>query len=167
VGLKEDRIIAALEPAAQANGFELVDVQIAGTGKGTVVRVFIDRPGLSLDDIAQANNWVGEQIDELDPFRSSYTLEVSSPGIDRPLRTLQHFQRFIGQQALVSTEPGALPGTTRSRWTGAIKAVCADAGEEMIELELADGGKETVRLPFSKIRKAHLKGVVDFSRKNG
>jgi ribosome maturation factor RimP len=108
---REQRIIAVLEPQAATQGFELVTVEIAKTGGRTVLRVLLDKPELTLDDLAAANEWVGSLIDELNPFSGSYLLEVSSPGIDRPLRTLEHFARFAGEQVRISTEPLAVAQT--------------------------------------------------------
>ena len=66
-------------------------------------------------ELARTQAWVGDVMDELDPFPGAYTLEVSSPGIDRPLRTAEHFARFAGEQAAVKT---AAPVEGRSSWTG-------------------------------------------------
>jgi ribosome maturation factor RimP len=149
-------IIGALEPAAAAQGFELVDVELTGLGKAAVVRVFIDKPGgLVVDELASANTWIAAVIDGLDPVKGSYTLEVSSPGIDRPLRTAAHFVRFAGETVVVATEP--LEG--RSKWTGVLKG-CVD-DKVIIEVD----GHE-VGLDLLSIKKAHVKGVIDFNRKD-
>ena len=80
------RLTELLEPEAAAHGFELVAVEVAG-GRGTpVIRVLLDREdGIDLDAIGSANRWVSELLDEADPISAPYMLEVSSPGIDRPL----------------------------------------------------------------------------------
>ncbi len=92
-------------------------------------------------------------MDELDPFPGAYTLEVSSPGIDRPLRTPEHFQRFAGEKVqLTLTEPyqgGA-------KWTGKL---CGMRDEDV--LVEVDGIQEA--LPYAHIKKAHIIGTIDFS----
>ena len=81
------RLEELLEPIAEKNGFELVAVEQAGGRKAPVIRVLLDREGgVNLDAICEANRWVTEAIDEADPLSSPYMLEVSSPGVDRPLR---------------------------------------------------------------------------------
>jgi ribosome maturation factor RimP len=149
--------------------------------------VFLDKPdGLNLDDIAAANAWVNEVIDKLEPFKGSYTLEVSSPGIDRPLRTLQHFAAHAGKQARVVLDgnqsarasqeeaSGENPRTSstkhnktaaaarpRQNYTGTLLGVQYEPDVVLMEV---DG--LVVTLDFAAIKKAHLKGEVSFeSRK--
>ncbi|MDR0347728.1 MAG: ribosome maturation factor RimP [Coriobacteriales bacterium] len=154
---KRQRLIDTLEVAATDHGFELVDVEFAGTGRARVIRVFLDRSGgLGIDDLAQANQWVDEVIGDNEPWAGPYTLEVSSPGIDRPLRTLEHFARFVGEEAKLATEP--LDG--RSNWTGTLVGVEGDT-----VLLTIDG--EIRRVPRNAIKKARLKGRIDFKAADG
>lgn len=101
---KEDvraALIAALEPAAAERGLDLVEVELTGATKAPVVRVYLDTlgdEGISLDEVAEATAWVSEVVEAFDPFPGSYTLEVSSPGLDRPLRRPSDFERFVGEQ---------------------------------------------------------------------
>jgi ribosome maturation factor RimP len=153
-GKKEQALIDALEQVAAENGYELIDVELAGTAKARIIRVFIDKhEGLNIDDIAAANSWIDATVEANEPFPGTYALEVSSPGIDRPLRKLEHFARFIGEETKIQTE--ALEG--RSNWTGTI------AGVEEDTILLASSG-ETYRIPHDKIKKAQLKGKIDFKR---
>lgn len=95
-------LIGALEPAAAEHEMDLVEVEVAGATKAPVVRVYLDRLGdeaISLDDVAEATHWVSDVVEANDPFPGSYTLEVSSPGLDRPLRRPSDFARFEGEQA--------------------------------------------------------------------
>jgi ribosome maturation factor RimP len=150
------RIIEALEatPEAAASGIEIVDVELTGSGKAAAIRVYIDKPGgLVIDDIAAANGWIDAVIEKLDPIKGHYTLEVSSPGIDRPLRTLEHFARVVGDVAQIKTDP--IGG--RANWTGVLAGV--DGDDVLLEV---DG--ECVKLDFVRIKKAHIKGTVDFSK---
>jgi ribosome maturation factor RimP len=169
---KEQKIIDALEPLAASAGFDLVDVEVKGQGRASVVRVLLDKQGLGIDDLAQANTWVAAAVEEIDPIKGPYTLEVSSPGIDRPLRTRAHFEKAVGQELRVSTEPLAAGGENaggeggrsgaseakRGKWCGRLVEVCDDA----ICIET---GTTTHRLPFSAIKKACVKAEVDFKRK--
>ena len=152
---REDRLIEALEPLASEHGLDLVTVEVAGTRKRPILRVFLDTPagGITLDELVDAQEWVDATIEEVDPFIESYDLEVSSPGIDRPLRTPEHFARFAGETAVVKT---AAPLDGRSAFTGTIAGVADGA----VELDV-DG--TAFRIPVSDIKRAHLKGAVDFS----
>ncbi|MDR3687133.1 MAG: ribosome maturation factor RimP [Coriobacteriia bacterium] len=148
------RLTTALQLEATAHGFELVGVEQAG-GRGTpILRVLLDREeGLDLDAVASANVWVTEILDAQEPFEHAYTLEVSSPGIDRPLNKRDDFTRFVGQTVnlrVVSDEK-------RKSWTGELVGMQGDD----VEL-LVDG--ERVSLPYDSIQKARLKGVVDFGK---
>jgi len=147
-----------LEPVAQSRGFELVAVEQAGGRKSPVIRVLLDREGgVDLDAICSANQWVTEVIDASDPMSGPYTLEVSSPGIDRPLRTREHFARFAGETVTVKTKPHT---GARSAWTGILRGI---EGDDVV-LELED---EVVRVPFESVQKARLKGVISFNREGG
>ena len=151
---KERQLLDALEPRAASEGIEIVTVQVVGAKKAPTIRVFIDTPeGVSFDQLAKSQAWINEIMDALDPSPGAYTLEVSSPGIDRPLRTPQHFARFAGDVAVVKM---GHPIDGRSNFTG--KIVAAD--NENVTLSI-DG--EDVVLPFDDMKRAHLKGIIDFS----
>ena len=133
---------------------EIVTLEVTGGKKSPTICVYIDTPsGVTFDEITTAQKWINALMDELDPFPGAYTLEVSSPGIDRPLRTPEHFARFVGSRAYVKAKE-AIDG--RSAWTGTL--VSADADTVVIDV---DGTVYTV--PFASIRKANLKGEVSFS----
>ena len=151
---KENPLLQALLPTAEASGVEIVSVEVVGARKAPTIRVYIDTPGgVSFDELASAQEWVNRIMDELDPFPGAYTLEVSSPGIDRPLRTLEHFQRFAGETAvLILSEPY----DGRGKWTG--KLAGTDGTDVLLEI---DG--RTEHIPYDNIKKAHVKGQVDFS----
>ena len=133
---------------------EVVTVEVTGAKKSPTICVYIDTPeGVTFDEITAAQRWINALMDELDPFPGAYTLEVSSPGIDRPLRTPEHFARFVGERAYVKAKT-AIDG--RSAWTGTL--VSSDG--ETVTMDV-DG--ETFAIPFDNIRKANLKGEVSFS----
>lgn len=141
----------ALEPLAASKGFELVAVEVAGSAGRPTVRVFLDRPGgIDLDAITEANGFVSPVIDDLVP--GAYTLEVSSPGIERPLVKLADFERFAGEEASVRT---GRPIEGRSNFTGRITAVEGDT----IVLDV-DG--TTYRIPHESVSKARLRAEIDF-----
>lgn len=150
---KEKQLLAALEPRAAEEGVEIVTIEIVGSRKSPTIRVYIDTDhGVTFDELSAAQAWINDIMDEIDPFPGAYMLEVSSPGIDRPLRTPEHFARFTGQTAVVKTN-GPIGG--RSSFTGAI----VSADDEAVVLDI-DGAQ--VSVPMNVIKRAHLKGTVDF-----
>ena len=125
---KEASLLAALEPRAIEEGIEIVTIEVVGSRKAPTIRVYIDtEQGIVFDDIAAAQAWINEILDEIDPFPGAYTLEVSSPGIDRPLRTRGHFEAAVGEQVYATCSE---PVDGRSRFTGTLlgdaldKALC-------------------------------------------
>lgn len=146
-------LLDALAPKASEEGVELVTLEIAGAKKAPTIRVYIDaEQGVGFDELAAANSWIGELMDEIDPFPGAYTLQVSSPGIDRPLRTADHFQRFLGEVAVVKTN-GPIDG--RSNFTGTIVSV----SDQEVILD-CDGAE--CKIPFDAMKRANLKGVINF-----
>jgi len=108
------QIRAIAERVAAARGLEVWDIQSRRESGGHVVRVFIDRPGpsatpddsVSIEDCAEVNRELGTILDVEDPLPFAYTLEVSSPGLNRPLRTVDDYRRFAGRLAkIVVSEP--------------------------------------------------------------
>ena len=152
---KETRLLEALEPTAREKGIEIVSIEIVGSRKAPTIRVFIDTPdGVSFDALASAQSWINEIMDAIDPFPGAYMLEVSSPGIDRPLRTPEHFQRFSGQEAQIVLRA---PIDGRSKFTGMLKGFADGA-----VLLLVGGADEVTSINYDAIKRAHLKGSVDF-----
>ncbi len=150
---KEQQLLDALEPRATQEGMEVYAVEVVGAKKAPTIRVLIDTPdGVSFDELSSAQEWINAIMDELDPFPGAYTLEVSSPGIDRPLCKIGHFERYVGETAVIK----ALPQDGRSNWTGTI----VKAGNNVVTLEVED---TAVEIPFETIRRARLKGTIDFS----
>lgn len=151
---KEQQLLDALSPRAEAEGVEIVTIEVVGSRKAPTIRVYIDTDhGVSFDELASSQAWINDIMDALDPFPGAYTLEVSSPGIDRPLRTAAHFMRFVGQEAVVKTSE---PIEGRSSFSGAI----ASADEASVTLDV-DG--EPCTLPLETIKRARLKGAIDFT----
>lgn len=152
---KEQMLLDALESKAPAHDIEIVTVSVIGSKKAPTIRVYIDTPsGVSFDELSSAQAWIDPVIEQIDPFPGAYTIEVSSPGIDRPLRTLDHFRRYVGDKAKVKSV-GPIDG--RSTWTGVIEAV----EDNVVVLRVDDA---LVQIPVDNIKSANLIGVVDFSK---
>jgi ribosome maturation factor RimP len=148
-----DALLRLLEPRVEALGFELVDVEFAGQGRGGVLRIFIDRgvpedaAGITVGDCALVSHEVSRVLDTADPIKGDYTLEVSSPGFDRILRKPAHFERFIGARVLAELK---LPQDGRRRFIGVLKS----CGDGRIGVEV-DG--RLYSLPLERIQKARLR----------
>ena len=95
----EQKIIDLATPVAQENGCYIYDVEYAKEGKSRTLRIFADKEegGISLDECEAISRRMSDILDECDPIRENYMLEVSSPGIERRLRTPRHFQKYIGR----------------------------------------------------------------------
>jgi ribosome maturation factor RimP len=133
-----------VEPVVAATGAELVDVEY----RSGVVLVTIDRPGgVDLEVLTTVNRVVSELLDERDPIPGSYTLEVSSPGVERTLRRPAHFTRAVGETISVKTRP-QVPGDRRL--TGRLVA----ADDQGLELEVAGHPEGRVRLAYSDLDRA-------------
>ncbi|GAC1459092.1 MAG: ribosome maturation factor RimP [Gemmatimonadaceae bacterium] len=144
-----ERLIALIEPVLAQLGYELVELEYAAGRTSAVVRIFIDQPaGISVDDCERVSRDVAALLDVDDPIPTAYTLEVSSPGFDRVLRTPAHFERFVGERVFVELQA---PRAGRKRYTGMLQAVSATG----IALEV---DKQKVEVPFEEIGKARLAG---------
>ncbi|MBN2242898.1 MAG: ribosome maturation factor RimP [Acidobacteria bacterium] len=146
----EARITEMAENIAASMGMEVVLVEVKGGGNKSVVRAFIDQPeGVSLDDCERFSRRFSVSLDVEDWIPSSYTLEVSSPGVDRPLVKESDFKRFCGKDATVRTRT---PIGARRNFKGRI----ADVAGGCMELEISQGNK--VKIAIMDIEKAHLIG---------
>ena len=144
-----ERLIALIEPVLVRLGYELVELEYAAGRSQAVVRIFIDKAaGITVEDCERVSREVAALLDVDDPIPTAYTLEVSSPGFDRLLRTPAHFERFVGSRVFVELK---VPRAGRKRYTGMLQAVNA-AG---IEIEV---DKQKVEVPFDEIGKARLAG---------
>jgi ribosome maturation factor RimP len=142
-----DDLIALLEPAVRGAGLELWELEYAARSNGGLLRLYIDSPqGVTVDDCAEVSHAVSAVLDEADPIPGFYTLEVSSPGLDRVLRTREHFARFVGEQTRVEMK-SAVAG--RKRFSGRLLSATAD------EITLDVDGEPTTLL-LAGIHKARL-----------
>lgn len=152
---KEKSLLSALEPAATEKGVEIVTVEIVGSKKAPTIRVYIDtKDGVSFDQLSSAQAWINDIMDELDPFPGAYMLEVSSPGIDRPLRTPEHFQRYAGEKAQIVCSKQV---DGRGRWKGILRGFENDC----VLVETTDGS--ITALELNNIKSANVLGAIDFS----
>jgi len=142
-----ERLIALIEPAVARLGFELVDLDYGSGRAHALVRVFIDgATPVTLDDCTRVSRELSALLDVEDPIPMAYTLEVSSPGFDRVLRTRAHFGRFVGSRVFVELKE---PRAGRRRYTGTLLTV----DESGIALEV---DRERVAVAFEEIGKARL-----------
>ena len=120
--VKTNQLTALLTPVIQALGYECLGVEYAPNVRGSLLRVYIDVPGraVAIEDCERVSREISAALDVNDPIRERYTLEVSSPGIDRPLFNLEQFGRCLGERAKLSVR---LPVSGRRRFQGAIVRV--------------------------------------------
>jgi ribosome maturation factor RimP len=136
-----------IEPTIEQLGYELSDLEVKTGGRDGVIRVFIDKAdGVDLTDCETVSRQVSAILDVEDPLPGHYTLEVSSPGLDRKLTKPEHFQRFTGETIRVKLR---FPVSGRRNFLGALKS----ADEEKIEVEV-DG--ESHSLQIATIESARL-----------
>ena len=151
----EQGIIEALEAVAAGHGIDIVDVEVVGAKRAPIVRVRIDHadeelPTISLDEVSAQSDWVNEVLDELDPIPDSYLLEISSPGLARPLRKPHDFERFAGETVQLNTT--ATEG--RRKYTGELGGIA----DGVVSIT-CDG--ETFAIPFDQIKTCKIKPNFD------
>lgn len=145
--MSRDEIVKLLEPAIEHLGYELADLELKTGGRDGIVRLFIDKAdGVGIEDCEIVSRYVSAILDVEDPVQGNYSLEVSSPGLDRTLTKPAHFRRFMGQDVRVKLR---FPLAGRRNFRGALKS----ADEEKIEVEV-DG--ESHSLPIATIESARL-----------
>lgn len=151
----ELQIVEALEKRAAEHGIDVVDVELVGARRAPIVRVRIDHadeslPTISLDEVSAQSAWVNEVIDELDPIPDSFVLEISSPGLARPLRKAHDFERFAGQRVKLTTT--AREG--RRSYTGELLGL--REGQVLLS---CDG--EDVAIPLDEVKTCKIKPDFD------
>ena len=142
----KNRLLELLEPPVQALGYELVDID-ARTGGGGLLRIYIDREaGVNLDDCELVSRQISAVLDVEDPIPGHYVLEVSSPGLDRPLRTREHFERFCDHMVSVKLQH-AVDG--RRKFAGRLLSV----DDQKIDVQIED---EVFSLDLVNVASAQL-----------
>ena len=146
---KAEQIQALLAPTVASLGLELLGVEFVPSGHSALLRLYIDAADrhVGIEDCEAASREVSALLDVEDPIESEYTLEVSSPGIDRPLFTVAQFARFLGEQAKVALR---LPQDGRRRFTGRIVA----AADGRVQFDVDGVGELSVAM--DNIEKARL-----------
>jgi len=149
-----DQLRSVVEPTIEAEGYRLVAVEISGDTSGDIVRLYCDSPGFGVDDCARISRALSPVLDVEDPMSGPYRLEVSSPGIDRPVQSAEDFARYAGYRAKLRL----IPGAERRRFSGTLQGV--DDGHILIEV---DG--DLYRVPLNQLDWGHLVLDLDeFSR---
>lgn len=158
MGRKEEileRVRQIASPVASREGMELVDVELGGAGGRQTLRLFIDKAGgVSLEDCSAISRAISAALDVEDPIAGAYDLEVSSPGLDRPLRTPEHFDKFKGSKVRVKTF-GPVP-ECENRKTFVGRLVGFTEGKVMVEVD----GK-VFQVPHAQVSKANVEPVFD------
>jgi ribosome maturation factor RimP len=147
-----DRVQEIISPILWALGLELVEVVCVGQGPRSVVRILIDKPGgVTVTDCEQAHKALGPALDVADPFPHAYTLEVSSPGLDRPFKRLQDYQRAIGKEVSLK-----LRQPLNGQWR--VSGLLTEADEKAVSLTVSTGTAEpqTLRMEREQIADARL-----------
>lgn len=153
VSMRQDpyNVRRRFEAVVQAMGYELVGVEFHPHSGNALLRIYIDNEtGITVDDCEKVSRQVSGVLDVEDPIPGHYTLEVSSPGLDRPLFEAAHFARFAGHRARVHLD---LPLNGRKKWVGLLKGLRND------QVVLESEGTELL-IPLERIEKARL--VPDF-----
>ena len=143
----EQNLQEMLQGAVEDLGCELWGIECQRAGRFMTVRLFIDKEGgVTVDDCADVSRQVSAILDVEDPIADKYNLEVSSPGLDRPLFTLSQFERYIGQDIAVHLR---IPVMERRKWQGKLERIEKD----MVTL-IVDGQEQV--LVFGNIQKANV-----------
>jgi len=151
-----DRVRAVANPILSDEGMELVDIEYRRESKGWILRLTLDKEGgITLDDCSRVSHEVGRSLDVEDFIQNPYTLEVSSPGLTRPLRTEKDFMKYRHRLIKVKTVD---PIENRRQFKGRLLGV----SENRIEIE-SDGG--IFQIPLSNVAKANLEFDRDVLRK--
>lgn len=142
------KILELIEPIITGLGYEFVGAEFTGQGKSSVLLVYIDSEnGILVTDCSKVSHQISGVMDVEDPISGQYRLEVSSPGLERPLYTLAHFERFKGSVVKLELRQATLEG--QRKFTGDILDVKGD----IVHLHVDE---EEIEIPFSLIKKAKL-----------
>ena len=146
-----ERAWTLLEPILVRDGFEIVEVEWRREAGGQVLRVYIDRPGgVTIEDCREVSRTIDPVLDVEGLVEGAYHLEVSSPGLDRPLRKPADFARYAGQRVKVRTHQPVETGTgPRRNWSGTLKGFA----DGMVEIDV---DARLHRIPYDQIAKANL-----------
>lgn len=146
--MKEMRdLVSVVKPVIEGMGYIYWGMEFLGQGHHTKLCVLIDsEDGITLSDCSAVSDQLSSVLDVEDPIPQAYTLEISSPGLERPLFEVEHYQAYLGNKIRVNTHQ-AVEG--RKRFSGLLEAV----EDEAVVLNI---DRDTVRIPFHLIRRSHL-----------
>jgi ribosome maturation factor RimP len=147
-------LVSLLDPVAEAAGFELVRLRLMGGSAARRLQIMAERPDgtMNVEDCARLSRAVGAVLDDADPIPGEYALEVSSPGIDRPLTRYKDFASFEGLEARIELDRMA---EGRKRFRGILAGTETVDGTEMVAVDL-EGEDHTALVPFAWITEAKL-----------
>jgi len=150
-----DRIEKLVQPLLEELGCELVDLEYQREQRGWVLRFFLDKEnGINLDDCAMASREISSLMDVENIISTAYSLEVSSPGIERPLKKSQDFKRFTGQLAKIKTITSIDPDATGKNRKTFVGTLSGFEGEDV--LLILKNTTDAIRIPLQQIDKANL-----------
>jgi ribosome maturation factor RimP len=151
-----EQIEMLVQPLLDDLGLELVDLEYQRDGRGCVLRFFLDKEGgITLDNCAEASREISSLLDVEDSIDTAYNLEVSSPGVERPLKKLTDFERFSGKLAKIKTFDGIDPdqtGRNKKTFTGTLEGVEGRS----VKMVLQGKAATKISIPHDQIEKAHL-----------
>jgi len=160
-GIEWDRLRRLIQDVAESQGYELVDVELKGSGKSSVLRVYIDRrSGISHRDCELVSEQVGTVLDVEDLIPFSYTLEVSSPGLDRKLVKESDYTRFEGKLARIQTR---IPLNQQKVFRGRLQGL----HDGKVRLELRTGGQFDIPLDVIQEARLEIDWAAEMSRQSG
>lgn len=147
--IKTQQLETLLEPVVSSMAYEFVGMEFISQGRHSILRIYIDAEnGVSVEDCAKVSHQLSAVLDVEDPIAGEYSLEVSSPGLDRPLFRLSHYEQFIGSEVKFRTLRPQLENGQR-KFKGTINAVKNDNVIFIVD-------NETLSVPFTNIDKANL-----------
>lgn len=149
----EQKLEELVSDTIASMGYELVGIECQRAGRFFTVRLYIDKEGgVTIDDCSDVSRQVSAILDVEDPITDKYNLEVSSPGLDRPLFTLAHYERFIGREVVLHLR---IPMFDRRKWQGKLESVEGDLITLIVD-------NETYRFAFGNVQKANLVPIFNF-----
>ncbi len=149
VGRAQTQLEELLSPVVVSLGYEFVGMEYLPQGKHSLLRIYIDKPeGITVDDCSTVSHQVSGVLEVEDPINGHYVLEVSSPGLDRPLFKLEDFERFSGHNVQIRLQ---IPLDGRRNYKGLLEGIQSDG--QLVDVAIDD---EIISLPWDRIEKARL-----------
>ena len=148
----EKKLSGMFEPVIESMDYELVGVELTGSGNGTILRIYIDaEKGITVDDCQAVSYQVSGILDVEDPLHNHYTLEVSSPGLDRPLVKPEHFEKYTGELVKIRSTEAVLG---RKNFKGILESYDGEYLYVAVD-------NEVYEIPFDLVEKANLVPILD------